>query len=69
MTEKSRRHVEKATIIYGKITVCSKCRTWDNSFHNGSFWFNTEDNSTHTIKEECNDTIEQRTDSIQRIVN
>ena len=52
MKEKTKRHVERAMVIYGQIDICPKCKTWDNSFCIGKFWFNTEDESTHCIKEE-----------------
>ena len=52
MTQAQKKTNEKAKTIYGRITVCNKAGCWEKSFVGGFLWFNTDDQSTHTVKVE-----------------
>ena len=45
--------VQEAQSTFGKVHLCKRCRTLDDSFtmfdNQLIYWFNTEDDSTHII--------------------
>ena len=58
MPEEKKMLIEKARKMYKKIYPCGKSETFSECFtENGDhllLWFNTEDDSTHIVKEMVN---------------